>query len=121
LRIGAIARLDTYGGFAGFPGRGSQYDLGWLSADVTVSQQLGAAENTAHVHPGQFTAAMIRMAEAQGAGLRLGRVAGIRQQAGQTVGVEVNGEAIEGDAVVIAMGPWWCSLPCGSHYRRYSG
>jgi glycine/D-amino acid oxidase-like deaminating enzyme len=110
-------RLDTYGGFTGFPGRGSQYDLGWLSADVTVSQQLGAAENTAQVHPGQFTAAMIRMAEAQGAGLRLGRVTGIRQEAGRAVGVDVGGEAVEGDAVVIAMGPWsvlaalWLPLP----------
>src|SRR5271155_1462984 len=28
-------RLDTYGGFAGFPARRSTYDLGWLSGDVT--------------------------------------------------------------------------------------
>src|SRR5215213_3415468 len=33
-------RLDTYGGFAGFPGRRSHHDLGWLSRDVTVSQHL---------------------------------------------------------------------------------
>src|SRR3954468_16546425 len=67
-------RLDTYGGLAGFPASRSSYDLGWLSKDVSVSQQLGAAENAAQVHPGQFTGAMMRAAEAHGATLRLGRV-----------------------------------------------
>src|SRR5215212_9251213 len=110
-------RLDTYGGFAGFPSRRSSHDLGWLSNDVTVSQHLGSPENTAQVHPGQFTAAMMRAAEAQGAELRPGRVTGIRQHGGRAVGVEIDSEAVEADAVVIAMGPWsilaalWLPLP----------
>lgn len=110
-------RLDTYGGFAGFPSRRSSHDLRWLSNDVTVSQRLGSSENTAQVHPGQFTAAMMRAAEAQGAELRPGRVTGIRQHAGRAVGVEIDGALVEGDAVVIAMGPWsilaalWLPLP----------
>ena len=62
---------------------------------------------------------MMRAAQAQGAELRLGRVTGIvRDGSGARVrGVEVDGETIEGDAVVIAMGPWsilaaqWLSLP----------
>jgi glycine/D-amino acid oxidase-like deaminating enzyme len=99
-------RLDTYGGFAGFPCHRSSHDLGWLSDEVTIGQMLGTPETTAQVHPGQFTAAMMRAAEAQGAELRLGRVTGIRQQAGRATGVEVDGELVEGDAVVIAMGPW---------------
>src|SRR6266478_4716573 len=66
-------RLDTYGGFAGFRRRRSAYDLGWLSDDVTVAQALGSPETTAQVHPRQFTAALMRAAEAQGAELRLGR------------------------------------------------
>src|SRR5947207_7410733 len=110
-------RLDTYGGFAGFPSRRSSYDVDWLSNDVTVSQLLGSPETTAQVHPGQFTAAMMRAAEAQGAELRPGRVTGIRQHAGRAVGVEIDGEAAEADAVGIAMGPWsilaalWLPLP----------
>ncbi len=110
-------RLDTYGGFAGFPQRRSAYDLGWMSPDVTVTQALGSPETTAQVHPGEFTAAMMRAAEAQGAELRLGRVTGIAQREGRATGVEVDGELVEGDAVVIAMGPWsilaalWLPLP----------
>ncbi len=110
-------RLDTYGGFAGFPKRRSRYGLDWLSPDVTVSQALGSPDNTAQVHPGQFTAAMMRGAEAQGAEFRLGRATGICQHGGRAIGVEIDGEAVEGDAVVIAMGPWsilaalWLPLP----------
>jgi len=110
-------RLDTYGGFAGFRRRRSAYDLGWLSDDVTVAQALGSPETTAQVHPGQFTAALMRAAEAQGAELRLGRVTGITQYEGRATGVEVDGNVVEGDAMVIAMGPWsilaarWLPLP----------
>jgi glycine/D-amino acid oxidase-like deaminating enzyme len=112
--------LDTYGGFAGFPSRGSAYDLGWLSREVTVGQVLGAPETTAQVHPGQFTAAMMRAAEARGARLRLGRVTGLARQENpsRVTGVEIDGgEIFEADAVVIAMGPWsilaalWLPLP----------
>ncbi len=56
---------------------------------------------------------------AAGAELRLGEVTGIlRDRTGEKVtGVEVGGEALEGDAVVIAMGPWsqlarrWLPMP----------
>jgi glycine/D-amino acid oxidase-like deaminating enzyme len=61
----------------------------------------------------------MRAAEAQGAELRKGQVTGLlRDQSGTTAtGVQVDGEVIEGDAVVIAMGPWstlaarWLPLP----------
>ena len=113
-------RLDTYGGFAGFPSRGSSYELNWLSPNVTVAQAVGSPETTAQVHPGQFTAAMMRAAEALGATLRLGRVTGLvrRDNPTRIAGVEVDGsDIIEADAVVIAMGPWsilaaqWLPLP----------
>jgi len=110
-------RLDTYGGFAGFPRHRGGHDLGWLSDAVTIGQMLGTPETTAQVHPGQFTIAMMRAATAQGAELRLGRVTRIRQHGGRANGVEVDGEAVQGDAVVVAMGPWsilaalWLPLP----------
>jgi len=95
------------------------HHLAWLADSVAIERRLGSAETTAQVHPGQFTAAMMRAAQAQGAELRMGRVTGIVRHAGsaRVTGVEVDGARIEGDAVVIAMGPWsvlaarWLSLP----------
>jgi glycine/D-amino acid oxidase-like deaminating enzyme len=108
-------RLVTYGGFAGAGG----CRLGWLADGISVTQRLGSTETTAQVHPGAFTAALMRAAQVRGASLRIGRVSGLVRRPGETriAGVEVDGEAIEGDAVVIAMGPWsilaaaWLPLP----------
>jgi glycine/D-amino acid oxidase-like deaminating enzyme len=109
-------RLTTYGAVAGRRHEG--YDIDWLSAGVTVNRRLGSTETTAQVHPGQFTMAMMRAAEARGAELRVGRVTRIvREKGGAVEGVEVDGEIVEGDAVVIAMGPWsilaaaWLPVP----------
>jgi glycine/D-amino acid oxidase-like deaminating enzyme len=110
-------RLDTYGGFAGFSRHRGAYDIGWMSDEVTVAQALGSPETTAQVHPGLFTQAMMRAAETQGSELRLGRVTGIALSEGRAVGVEIDGELLAGDTVVIAMGPWsvlaalWLPLP----------
>ncbi len=115
-------RLTTLGGFAGThagPERRTAHDRNWLSDGVAVDRRLGTADTTAQVHPGQFTAAMMRAAEAQGAELRIGQVTGVVRDGGRprVRGVEVDGEIIEGDAVVIAMGPWsvlaaeWLPLP----------
>ena len=112
-------RLTTYAGSAGLGRRRNAHAIDWLSASVTVNQQLGSTETTAQVHPGKFTAAMMRAAQAQGAELRHGQVTGVvRRRGGAAVaGVEVDGEVVEGDAVVIALGPWsilaaeWLPLP----------
>jgi glycine/D-amino acid oxidase-like deaminating enzyme len=116
-------RLVTYGGFASAQGGGRRSraasGVDWVSDDVLVDRRLGSTDTTAQVHPREFTAAMMRAAEAQGAQLRLGQVTGIlRDSSGSRVrGVEVDGQTVEGDAVVIAMGPWsilaaqWLPLP----------
>src|ERR1700674_5301034 len=101
-------RLTTYGGFAGARmtghAAGTAYDLDWLGDGVTLNHRLGSAETTAQVHPGRFTAAMMRAAQAQGAELRRGRVTGVvRGDDSNIQGVEVDGEVIAGDALVIAM------------------
>jgi glycine/D-amino acid oxidase-like deaminating enzyme len=98
-------RLTTYGGFAGNRTR-QRGQIGWLSDELTVTQALGSPETTAQVHPAAFTTTMMRAAEAQGADWRIGRVAGLARHAGRVTGVEVDGETIAGDAVIIAMGPW---------------
>jgi glycine/D-amino acid oxidase-like deaminating enzyme len=115
-------RLDTYSGYAyarEIGRRGADAPAAWLAGDVVVDRRLGATDTTAQVHPGAFTAALMRAAQAQGAELRLGEVTGVRGgQGGERIrGVEVAGETVEGDAVVIAMGPWsllatrWLLLP----------
>ena len=54
---------------------------------------------------------------ASGAAVRIGRVTGIARRGDRVSGVEVEGETIPADAVVIAMGPWsilaaaWLPLP----------
>jgi glycine/D-amino acid oxidase-like deaminating enzyme len=84
---------------------------------ATLHQRLGTTETTAQVHPGAFTAALMRAAETRGASLRMGEVTGLVQEAGRVRGVAVDGEPLAGDAVVIAMGPWsilasqWLRLP----------
>jgi glycine/D-amino acid oxidase-like deaminating enzyme len=109
--------LDTYGGIAGFRGQRRSHHLDWLSARVTIRQQIGTYENTAQVHPEQFTTAMMRAAVAQGAELRLGRVTGIAKRGDRVAGVIVDSETVDADAVVVAMGPWsllaaqWMQLP----------
>ena len=114
-------RLTTYGGIAGrrsrFAQRRTDYDLRWLSPEAVVTQQLGTPETTAQVHPARFTDAMMQAAQAQGAEFRLGVVEDVVRRGDGIAGVIVDGEIIEGDAVVIAMGPWsilaaaWLPLP----------
>jgi glycine/D-amino acid oxidase-like deaminating enzyme len=70
------------------------------------------------VNPRSFTVAMMRAAQERGAKLRHGEVTGVVRRSGASVdGIEVDGETISADAVVIAMGPWslraaaWLRLP----------
>ena len=115
-------RLDTYGGFASrrvsLGQYRSAYPLGWFAPDVAVSQALGSPETTAQVHPGRYTEAMMRAAQALGAELQPGRVIGLRRDGERIAGIDIEGgETIEANAVVIAMGPWsvlaarWLPLP----------
>lgn len=115
-------RLDTYGGFASRRmSRGqsrSVHALDWFAPDVAVSQALGSPETTAQVHPARYTEAMMRAAQVHGAELRQARISGLARGDDRVTGVECGGaEAVEADAVVIAMGPWsvlaarWLPLP----------
>jgi len=114
-------RMATYGGRApaAVSRGGKALEIDWLSDGVHVDRRLGSTATTAQVHPGEFTAAMMRAAQAHGAQLRLGQVTCVVRGRGgaRARGVEVNGEIIEGDAIVIAMGPWsvlaaaWLPMP----------
>ncbi|MGA2129805.1 MAG: FAD-dependent oxidoreductase, partial [Xanthobacteraceae bacterium] len=116
-------RLTTYGGSADARRidrpAGRSYGVRWVAGGVSLTHRLGSTDTTAQVHPARFTAAMMHAAQALGADVRIGQVTGVvRGSDGTGVrGVEVDGEVIAGDAVVIAMGPWsilaagWLPLP----------
>src|SRR5262245_2244507 len=122
-------RLTTYAGCAAeddagrVPGRRP-----WLSKGVTIMSRLGSVESTALVEPRMFTRGLIRAAEMQGAELRHGTVVDLaRRSSGGVRGVSLaGGEIVEGDAVVVAMGPWsilaarWLPLPAVLGYKGHS-
>ena len=93
-------RLATYAGQAvegktsGRPSR-----LPWLGESVAITGQIGGPETTALVEPRAFTTGLMH---ASGAEVKRGTVVGLADG-----GVVLEGgEIVEGDAVVIAMGPW---------------
>src|SRR5262249_21103565 len=117
-------RLTTYGGYAIEGETTGETTCGphrrpWLADGVAITGRLGSADTTALVEPRAFTTGLLRAAQAHGAILRHGTVVDlVRRPAGAVRGVALaSGEIVEGDAVVIAMGPWsilaarWLPLP----------
>lgn len=121
--------LTTFAGHAA-EGRHGNGRAGrpWLSPDVTLTGQIGTPQTTALVEPRAFTQGLMRAAEANGAELRQGTVAGLTKAAsGAVVGVVLDsGVTVEGDGVVIAMGPWsilasrWLPLPAVYGFKGHS-
>ncbi len=112
--------MTTYAGTIGrFPDPGPRaVDCAWVSPDVAIHAQLGSKDTTAQVHPAAFTSALMRAAEERGARLLRGEATGLLLRSGRVTGLRLeNGERLESDAVVIAMGPWsmlaarWLPLP----------
>jgi glycine/D-amino acid oxidase-like deaminating enzyme len=113
-------RLTTYAGRVNARARvGTARGVGhaWLSAAVNLGHRLGSPQTTAQVNPGPFATALMAAATSQGAELCLGTVRGLFRNDAGINGVEVDGDLIAADAVVIAMGPWsvlaarWLPLP----------
>jgi glycine/D-amino acid oxidase-like deaminating enzyme len=121
-------RLTTYGGWAvenerGHDGNGRP----WLGDSVTITGQLGSPQTTALVEPRAFTRGLMGAAEAQGAKLRTGTAVDLARSGDTVDGVVLeDGEVVEGDAVVIAMGPWsilasrWLPLPAVYGFKGHS-
>ena len=122
-------RLTTYGGYAAEDdtSRGAR-GRPWLADGVTITSQLGSPETTALVEPRAFTTGLMHAAQAHGAVLQHGTVVDLlRSPSGAVRGVSLaGGEIVEGDAVVIAMGPWsilaarWLPLPAVFGYKGHS-
>src|SRR6266436_9486013 len=122
-------RLTTYSGYAAEDdtARGSS-GRPWLADGVAITSRLGSPETTALVEPRAFTTGLMHAAQAHGAVLRHGTVVDLlRSPSGAVRGVALaGGEIVEGDAVVIAMGPWsilaarWLPLPAVLGYKGHS-
>jgi glycine/D-amino acid oxidase-like deaminating enzyme len=114
-------RMTAYGGFASaldvLGSEANRHPVDWLADDIVVYRHLGSTKTTAQVHPALYTQSLMRAAEEHGAEVRIGAVTGVTQANGAATGVEVDGEALEADAVVVTMGPWsvlsaeWLPLP----------
>ncbi|MGE0718760.1 MAG: NAD(P)/FAD-dependent oxidoreductase [Alphaproteobacteria bacterium] len=112
-------RLDTYSGSVGGRHRAGGRRSAWLAEDVAIERRIGDTATTAQVIPEDFTKGLMRAAEARGGALVNGRVTGIglTRDGSRVRGAEVDGRLVEGDAIVIAMGPWtllaaaWLPLP----------
>jgi glycine/D-amino acid oxidase-like deaminating enzyme len=121
-------RLETYSGWAIANRAAGGASRPWLSDDVAITGQIGSPQTTALVEPRAFTRGLMRAAEAQGGELRTGTVVDLARGAGGAVAGAVldNGEVVEGDAVVIAMGPWsilatrWLPLPAVHGFKGHS-
>jgi len=122
-------RLTTYAGYAAEneTPRGARRQP-WLSDMVSITGQIGSPQTTAIVEPHTFTTGLMRAAEAEGAELRPGAVVDlVRRPSGPVGGVVLDdGGIVEGDAVVIAMGPWsilatrWLPLPAVYGFKGHS-
>jgi glycine/D-amino acid oxidase-like deaminating enzyme len=126
-------RLETYAGHGAEndTARGTGRTTGtrpWLSASVTLTGRLGSPQTTALVEPRAFTMGLMGAAQAEGAALRHGTVVDlVRGPTGAISGVALEGGGIvEGDTVVVAMGPWsilaarWLPLPAVYGYKGHS-
>jgi glycine/D-amino acid oxidase-like deaminating enzyme len=106
--------------------RGARAHPDWLDGAAIVTAALGSTDTTAQVHPARFTEALLDAARSLGTRLRTGVVEGVIQRDGAIRGVRVDGDAIEADAVVLAMGPWtgraaaWLRLPRVTGLKGYS-
>jgi glycine/D-amino acid oxidase-like deaminating enzyme len=120
-------RLDTYGGYAVEGGERGPGVRPWLSEGVTITGQLGSPQTTAIVEPRAFTTGLMAAAEKHGGALRRGTAVDLVRDKNGVRGVVLeDGETVDGDAVVIAMGPWsilatrWLPLPAVYGYKGHS-
>jgi len=93
---------------------------GWLTPDAAHRQILGTTETTAQLDPQAFTETLISAAVDHGATCHIATAAELVRSADgdRVTGVVLaDGEVIEADGVVLALGPWsplaaqWLALP----------
>ena len=92
-------------------------DLDWVAAESVRSYyEMGTPENTAQVHPYQFTTSMAQLAEEKGAKIVLGFVTDIDKKGGAVKSVTYEDKetseshTIPATDVIISAGPWTKSV-----------
>jgi len=121
-------RLTTFAGYAAENAARGARGRPWLADGVAITGRIGTPQTTALVEPRAFTTGLVNAAVAQGGVLRPGVAVDLmRGENGAARGVALaGGELVEGDAVVIAMGPWsilaarWLPLPPVMGYKGHS-
>lgn len=100
----AMSRLTA----AGLP-----KDLDWVAAESAKNYyEMGTPDNTAQVHPYQFTTSMAQLAEEKGVNIILGSVSGIDRSGGTVNSVTYEDKVtketntIPATDVIISAGPW---------------
>ena len=92
-------------------------DLDWVAAESAKSYyEMGTPDNTAQVHPYQFTTSMAELAEEKGAKIILGSVSNIEKSGGAVKSVTYQDKetsvtyTIPATDVIISAGPWTRSV-----------
>lgn len=92
-------------------------DLDWVAAESVKSYyEMGTPDNTAQVHPYQFTTSMAQLAEEKGANVILGSVSSIDRSGGAVKSVTYHEKetsetrTIPATDVIISAGPWTKSV-----------
>ncbi|XP_054823546.1 putative oxidoreductase TDA3 [Prosopis cineraria] len=95
----------------------------WVDGPGGWSRTIGTPETTAQVHPQLFTRTLISKAvENHGVDVVIGKLERVKLDGGITGGVVLEGgRVIEGDAVVLALGPWSANLEMLSSLFRVYG
>lgn len=87
-----------------------EFHPGWLDGNAGGASVIGAGEDTAQIHPGEFTRALLREA---GARVVEGTCVGVNHDSNAVTGVRYRAEEgeslLECDAVVVSAGPWSCA------------
>ncbi len=76
----------------------------WLAADAVVQDRLGTTETTAQVHPERFTRGLLE--RAPGVALVRAAVTGLLADGARIAGLATDRGPLEGEATVLALGPW---------------
>lgn len=117
-------RVETYSAAMSacrsLPARGRRDIVSWLAERAVNRQRLGSEATTAQLDPALFTSTLAERAACDGAEIRIGAVASlaINAAADAATGVDLeDGDRVEADVVILALGPWsllaasWVPLP----------
>ncbi|KAI3503050.1 hypothetical protein L1887_31485 [Cichorium endivia] len=94
----------------------------WIDGPAKSPKTIGTTETTAQVHPQLFTQTLIEKAMTEyGVEIVTGKVKSVETGEGKVTAVVEGGGVIDGDAVVLALGPWTSKFTLLSSVIRVHG